>query len=37
MLRKLLKYDFKASYLYLLVCYGIYIVLTLGFSLSIRG
>lgn len=37
MLRKLLKYDFKASYLYLLVCYGIYIVLTIGFSLHLKS
>lgn len=37
MLRKLLKYDFKASYLYLLVCYGIYIVLTIGFSLNLKS
>lgn len=37
MLRKLLKYDFKASYLYLLVCYGIYIVLTMGFSLHLKS
>ncbi len=37
MLGKLLKYDLKASYRYLLVCYVIYIVLTVGFVLSVKG
>ena len=37
MLGKLLKYDFKASYRYLLVCYCVYIVLTVGFVLSVKG
>ena len=37
MLRKLLKYDLKASYLYLLVCYGVYMLLTMAFSLNIKG
>lgn len=37
MLRKLLKYDFKASYLYLLVCYVVYMVLTIAFSLNMKG
>lgn len=37
MLGKLLKYDFKSSYLYLLVCYAIYIVLTIMFTLSTKS
>lgn len=37
MLGKLLKYDFKSSYLYLLVCYAIYIVMTVCFTFTIRG
>ena len=36
MLRKLIKYDLKANYLYLMVGYVVYIVLTLGFVASIR-
>lgn len=35
MLGKLLKYDLKANYLYLVVGYVVYIVLTLGFTLSL--
>ncbi len=37
MLGKLLKYDLKASYRYLLVCYCVYIALTVGFVLSVKG
>ncbi|MCI8566123.1 MAG: hypothetical protein HFI39_07390 [Lachnospiraceae bacterium] len=37
MLRKLVKYDLKANYLCLLVCYAVYIVLTIAFSLNIKG
>ena len=37
MLRKLLKYDLKANYLCLLVCYAVYMVVTIAFSLNIRG
>ena len=36
MLGKLLKYDLKANYLFLMVGYAVYIVLTLGFTLSVR-
>lgn len=36
MLGKLLKYDLKANYLYLMVGYVVYIVLTLGFVASFR-
>lgn len=36
MLGKLLKYDLKANYLYLMVGYVVYIVLTLGFVVSFR-
>jgi len=36
MLGKLLKYDWKANYLYLMVGYVVYIVLTLGFVVSFR-
>ena len=35
MLGKLLKYDLKANYLYLMVGYVVYIVMTLGFTLSL--
>ncbi len=37
MLRKLLKYDLKANYLCLLVCYAVYMALTIAFSLNMRG
>jgi len=36
MLGKLLKYDLKANYLYLMVGYVVYILLTLGFVMSFR-
>jgi len=37
MLGKLLKYDLKSSYLYLVVCYAVYIVLTVMFSLMLHA
>lgn len=37
MLRKLVKYDLKASYLYLMVGYVVYILLTIGFVVCFRG
>ncbi len=36
MLGKLLKYDLKANYLYLMVGYAVYFVMTLGFVISFR-